>query len=158
MDRAAARGDAMSLRDTLRRRTEQVSTWLVARAGRAWGLLVIAVVLALTWQALRGIHVHEVRVLLRSLDGRWLVAAGAITLANVADHGPLRRHRLQPDAHERRRALALRRGRVLLEQLPDAGAARRTGHPPRGSIAARSSAPLSCDRPSSPWSSPSPQA
>ena len=77
----------MSLRDTLRRRTEQASTWLVARAGRAWGLLVIAVVLALTWQALRGIHVHEVRVLLRSLDGRWLVAAGAITLANVAIMG-----------------------------------------------------------------------
>ena len=77
----------MSLRDTLRRRTEQASTWLVARAGRAWGLLVIAVVLALTWQALRGIHVHEVRVLLRSLDGRWLVAAGGITLANVAIMG-----------------------------------------------------------------------
>src|SRR6185436_15051110 len=87
LDRAAARGDAMSLRDTLRRRTEQASTWLVARAGRAWGLLVIAVVLALTWQALRGIHVHEVRVLLRSLDGRWLVAAGGITLANVAIMG-----------------------------------------------------------------------
>ena len=77
----------MSLRDALRRRTEQGSTWLVARAGRAWGLLVIAVVLALTWEALRGIHVHEVRVLLRSLDGRWLVAAGAITLANVAIMG-----------------------------------------------------------------------
>ena len=77
----------MSLRDTLRRRTEQASTWLVARAGRAWGLLVIAVVLALTWEALRGIHVHEVRVLLRSLDGRWLVAAGGITLANVAIMG-----------------------------------------------------------------------
>jgi len=77
----------MSLRDGLRRRTEQGSTWLVARAGRAWGLLVIAVVLALTWEALRGIHVHEVRVLLRSLDGRWLVAAGAITLANVAIMG-----------------------------------------------------------------------
>ncbi|HXT29149.1 MAG TPA: bifunctional lysylphosphatidylglycerol flippase/synthetase MprF [Vicinamibacterales bacterium] len=77
----------MSLRDGLRRRTEQGSTWLVARAGRAWGLLVIAVVLALTWEALRGIHVHEVRVLLRSLDGRWLVAAGGITLANVAIMG-----------------------------------------------------------------------
>src|SRR4029079_16565766 len=58
LDRAASRGDAMSLRDTLRRRTEQASTWLVARAGRAWGLLVIAVVLALTWQGRGALHAH----------------------------------------------------------------------------------------------------
>jgi phosphatidylglycerol lysyltransferase len=68
-------------------RFERASTWLVAHAARAWGLLVIAAVLALSWQALRGIHIHDVRATLRALDGRWLVAAAALTLANVAVMG-----------------------------------------------------------------------
>jgi phosphatidylglycerol lysyltransferase len=77
----------MTAREEIQRRTEQVSTWIVARAARAWGLLVIAIVLALSWQALRGIHIHDVRETLRALDGRWLVAAGAFTLVNVAVMG-----------------------------------------------------------------------
>jgi uncharacterized membrane protein YbhN (UPF0104 family) len=69
------------------RPTERASTWIVAHAGRVWGLIVIAAVLALSWQALRGIHIHTVRALLRSLDARWLVAAVAITAANIAVMG-----------------------------------------------------------------------
>ena len=69
------------------RPAERASTWLVAHAGRVWGLIVIAAVLALSWQALRGIHIHTVRALLRSLDARWLVLAVAITAANIAVMG-----------------------------------------------------------------------
>ena len=66
---------------------ERASTWLIAHAARVWGLLVIAIVLAISWDAMRGIHVHEVRAMLRSLDGRWLVGAVACTLVNVAIMG-----------------------------------------------------------------------
>ena len=66
---------------------ERTSTWLVAHAARAWGLVVIAAVLAVSWGTLRGIHIHDVRAMLRSLDGRWLAAAAALTIANVAIMG-----------------------------------------------------------------------
>jgi phosphatidylglycerol lysyltransferase len=68
-------------------RFERASTWLVANAARAWGFLVVALVVALSWNALRGIHVHDVRATLRSLDARWLVAAALITLVNIAIMG-----------------------------------------------------------------------
>ena len=68
-------------------RFERASTWLVAHAARAWGFLIVALVVALSWSALRGIHVHDVRATLRSLDARWLVAAAFITLANIAIMG-----------------------------------------------------------------------
>src|SRR3954467_787753 len=66
---------------------ERASTWLVAHAARVWGLVVIAAVLAVSWGTLRGIHIHDVRAMLRSLDGRWLAAAAALTIANVAIMG-----------------------------------------------------------------------
>ena len=66
---------------------ERASTWIVAHAARVWGLVVIVVVLAASWGALRGIHIHEVRATLRTLDGRWLVVATALTLTNVAIMG-----------------------------------------------------------------------
>src|SRR5262245_38858316 len=69
------------------RPTERASTWVVAHAGRVWGLIVIALVLALSWHALRGIHIHTVRSLLRALDARWLVVAVAITAGNIAVMG-----------------------------------------------------------------------
>jgi phosphatidylglycerol lysyltransferase len=71
----------------VRQRFERASTWLVAHAGRAWGFIIIAVVLALTWHALRGVHVRDVRATLRSLDDRWLAAAAVITLVNIAIMG-----------------------------------------------------------------------
>jgi phosphatidylglycerol lysyltransferase len=69
------------------RQIERASTWVVAHAARAWGLVVIVAVLAASWGALRGIHIHAVRALLAALDSRWLLAAAAITLANVAVMG-----------------------------------------------------------------------
>jgi len=69
------------------RPTERASTWVVAHAARVWGVMVIAVVLALSWQALRGIHIHTVRALLHSLDARWLLAVVAITAGSIAVMG-----------------------------------------------------------------------
>ena len=66
---------------------ERVSTWLVANAARVWGFLIVCVVLALSWTALRGIHIHEVRATVATLDVRWLLAAAGITLGNIAIMG-----------------------------------------------------------------------
>ena len=70
-----------------RGRFERVSTWLVAHAARAWGFIIIALVLALSWHALRGIHIREVRATLRALDDRWLMAAAIVTVVNIAIMG-----------------------------------------------------------------------
>jgi hypothetical protein len=70
----------------IQRRSERASPWLVANAPRAWGFLLVAVVTG-PWNALRGIHIHEVRATLRALDDRWLAMAAAVTLANVAIMG-----------------------------------------------------------------------
>ena len=66
---------------------ERASTWLVANAARAWGLAVVVLVLALSWSALRGIHIHQVRATLRTLNAWWLLAAALITIANIAIMG-----------------------------------------------------------------------
>jgi phosphatidylglycerol lysyltransferase len=66
---------------------ERVSTWLVAHAARAWGFVVVVVVVALSWTALRGIHVQEVRATLRGLHASWVVIAALVTLANIAIMG-----------------------------------------------------------------------
>jgi phosphatidylglycerol lysyltransferase len=66
---------------------ERATTWLVAHAVRAWGFVIVAVVLALTWHALRGIHIRDVRATLQALDDRWLLAAAIITLVNIAIMG-----------------------------------------------------------------------
>ena len=86
-----------------------------------WGFLVVCVVLALSWSALRGIRIHEVRATLAHARlARWLLAAAAVTIANIAIMGlydvlAFRHTRTRAD-----RALALRRGGLLLEQFPDA--------------------------------------
>ncbi|HMC75894.1 MAG TPA: bifunctional lysylphosphatidylglycerol flippase/synthetase MprF [Vicinamibacterales bacterium] len=66
---------------------ERALTWLVAHAARAWGFVVVVVVVALSWTALREIHIHEVRATLRGLSAGWLVIAALVTLANVAIMG-----------------------------------------------------------------------
>ena len=65
----------------------RASTWLVAHVAGAWGVVIVAIVLALSWQALRGIHIQNVRFTLRALDGRWLVAAAAVTVLNITIMG-----------------------------------------------------------------------
>ena len=64
-----------------------VSAWIVAHAARLWGALILAVVLALSWQALRGIHTHEVRAILRTLATAPLLVAALVTVLNIAIMG-----------------------------------------------------------------------
>src|SRR5438445_8050071 len=66
---------------------ERASTWLVAHAARAWGFIIVSLVLALSWAALRHIHIREVRATLQALDDRWLIAAAVVTLVNIAIMG-----------------------------------------------------------------------
>jgi phosphatidylglycerol lysyltransferase len=66
---------------------ERLSTWVVANAARVWGFLIVCLVLALSWHALRGIRIHEVRATLGTLDARWLAVAALLTLGNIAIMG-----------------------------------------------------------------------
>jgi hypothetical protein len=47
---------------------ERASTWFVAHLARVWGFAVVAVVLALSWQALRQIHIRRRATLGPSTD------------------------------------------------------------------------------------------
>ena len=64
-----------------------MSAWIVAHAARVWGALLFAVVLALSWQALRGIHTHEVRAILRTLRPARSLLAALVTILNIAIMG-----------------------------------------------------------------------
>ncbi len=59
----------------------------MAHAARLWGVVLFGIVLALSWQTLRGIHTHEVRDILRSLDARPLTVAALVTVLNIAIMG-----------------------------------------------------------------------
>ena len=61
--------------------------WLIGHAPKILPFAVIALVVAASWQALRGIHPREVRTALHGLDSFWLVAAAGATLLNIAVMG-----------------------------------------------------------------------
>ncbi|HEU4938597.1 MAG TPA: phosphatidylglycerol lysyltransferase domain-containing protein, partial [Vicinamibacterales bacterium] len=66
---------------------DAASAWVVANAPRIWGVLLLAIVLALSWHSLRGIHTREVRAVLRSLDPGPLAIAALVTVLNIAIMG-----------------------------------------------------------------------
>jgi phosphatidylglycerol lysyltransferase len=68
-------------------RVAAVSEWIVAHAARLWGFALFGIVLTLSWHTLRGVHTQEVRTVVRSLDGRWLWLAAAMTAVNIAIMG-----------------------------------------------------------------------
>ncbi|NUR55836.1 MAG: bifunctional lysylphosphatidylglycerol flippase/synthetase MprF [Acidobacteria bacterium] len=61
--------------------------WIVAHASTLWGFALLAVVLALSWHALRAIHTRDVRAALHSLDADWLTIAGILTIGSIAVMG-----------------------------------------------------------------------
>ena len=63
------------------------SAWIVANATRIWRVLLVALIVALSWQSLRGIHTREVRAILRSLESGPLVVAAIVTVCNIAIMG-----------------------------------------------------------------------
>jgi phosphatidylglycerol lysyltransferase len=66
---------------------DALSAWIVANATRIWGVVLFAIVLALSWHALRGIHTREVCAVLWSLDSRPLAVAALVTVLNIAIMG-----------------------------------------------------------------------
>jgi phosphatidylglycerol lysyltransferase len=74
-------------RSRLTSRLEVSLVWLLGHATRVAPFLVLAIVLALSWGALRQIHVREFRGAVRTLSFFWLAVAGFATLANIAVMG-----------------------------------------------------------------------
>jgi phosphatidylglycerol lysyltransferase len=72
---------------TPRRLFDSASTWIVANGARVWGFAVVVVLLAVSWETLRGIHMQEFRRVLHALDLRRVALAALITLANVTVMG-----------------------------------------------------------------------
>lgn len=63
------------------------AVWLIGHASRFLPLIVIAVVVALTWQGLLQIHPSEVVPNLRAMDGWWITGAAFVTLLNIGVMG-----------------------------------------------------------------------
>src|SRR4051812_17052089 len=74
-------------RSPLTSRIESGLVWLIGHASRIGPFLVFAIVLAVSWDALRQIHTRDFRLALRMLDRRWLTIAGIATVANIAVMG-----------------------------------------------------------------------
>jgi phosphatidylglycerol lysyltransferase len=68
-------------------RADVILVWLVGHGARAWPFVVFAVVLGLSWEALRQIRPQEFRVALYGLDQRWLLTAAALTALNIGAMG-----------------------------------------------------------------------
>jgi phosphatidylglycerol lysyltransferase len=65
-------------------RFEGGGLWVLGHASRVWPVIVIAFVLWASWDALRGVHIRQVRTALRAVESRWLWAAAALTAINIA--------------------------------------------------------------------------
>ena len=74
------------MRESIRRLQGQ-TLWLLGHAAQVWPIIAVALVLWLTWAALGAIHIRDVRAVMRSLDARWIWAAGAFTALNVSVMG-----------------------------------------------------------------------
>lgn len=61
--------------------------WLVGHASRLWPFVAVAVVVGLSWQAVRQIHPQDFSTALHALDRRWLWLAAAITTTNIGAMG-----------------------------------------------------------------------
>ncbi|HEV7735585.1 MAG TPA: bifunctional lysylphosphatidylglycerol flippase/synthetase MprF [Candidatus Binatia bacterium] len=68
-------------------RWRALAWWIVAHLGQLWPVLVAAVLAVVSWEALHAIDGAALRVALRATDRRWIAAAGAVTLLNLAVMG-----------------------------------------------------------------------
>lgn len=74
-------------RSRITSRLESAGVWLVGHLSRVWPFVLFAVVLALSWHALREIRPRQFRAAVRGLDPNWLAVAAAITVANIGAMG-----------------------------------------------------------------------
>jgi phosphatidylglycerol lysyltransferase len=63
------------------------AVWLLGHASRFLPVLVIAVVAALTWQALLTVHPRDVLLTLRGMQPVWIAVAALVTLLNIGVMG-----------------------------------------------------------------------
>src|SRR5262249_39272661 len=80
----------MNHRERLRRASSGVKTavvWLIGHGASFLPALVIAVVVALTWQTLKQVHPRDILSALRMMNGAWLLIAAAVTALNIAVMG-----------------------------------------------------------------------
>lgn len=68
-------------------RFEGASLWILGYGPRLWAVAAIAVVVWLTWDALRAVRIREVRLALASLDATWLWVSLGLTALNVGVMG-----------------------------------------------------------------------
>ena len=68
-------------------RIKTIGLWLIGHVSRFLPVVVVSLVLAATWQALRQVHPHDVVAALRVMDAAWLTAAGVITVLNIGVMG-----------------------------------------------------------------------
>ena len=66
---------------------ESGGLWLVGHMSRGWPFVVLAVVLGLSWQAVRQIRPRDFSAAIHALDLSWIWAAGALTVVNITTMG-----------------------------------------------------------------------
>ncbi len=66
---------------------EVALTWLLAHVTRVWPAVALGLVALLTWDAWRSVRPAAVRAAINGTDARWLLAALAATVANLAAMG-----------------------------------------------------------------------
>jgi phosphatidylglycerol lysyltransferase len=74
-------------RSTVGTTLENGSIWVLGHASKVWPFVIIAIVLSLSWQAIRQIHPRDFSAALHSLNVTWLLAAGLVTAFNVGAMG-----------------------------------------------------------------------
>src|SRR5438128_55859 len=74
-------------RSRLTSRAEVSLLWLLGHLSHIAPFVVFALVLVLSWHALRQVNFRDFRIALRSLDPIWLGVAAAATFVNVAVMG-----------------------------------------------------------------------
>lgn len=72
---------------TVRSRLRGAFVWSLGNGAAIWPFAVFALLLAMSWGALRQIHPWAVRAAIRQFDAPWLVIAALVTAANVAVMG-----------------------------------------------------------------------
>jgi len=78
-DRAAGRQGVSPVKTGL--------VWIVGHASRFLPIVILAVIGALTWQAVRQVHPRDVVLVLRSMEAPWLAAAAVLTALNIGVMG-----------------------------------------------------------------------
>lgn len=66
---------------------ENAGLWVVGHASRLWPFVALAVVLGMSWQAVRAIHPRDFSTALHALDRRWLLLAAVVTAVNIGAMG-----------------------------------------------------------------------